>query len=347
MTNVRRAATKLLALAIAAALSLPGAARASPPELVRPSDAWVKISAAQLRAEYDTLWAVSDVHGRLEELERLLLASRLAARAGPRLAWNDGSRRQLLVVAGDLIDGGRDSVGVALLLERLQREAAAASSRIVVLLGNHEAAFLAYPRSASPELMASAARHAAELGAPQRLTAEQLEATAFGVFLRGLPVAAFIGSWLFAHAGYVDAKDSEKGLREYFGRLEESVARRDRKAFAALLDRQSIVSYHRWWASERRLAKLKDRLTTLGLNGLVFGHDPNALGAPRTIAMNRDGWLIKLDTGLKSGRSAGMLLRCEVADVASADELAMVRGAAPTCRTVTPGGSVRALVVVR
>jgi hypothetical protein len=42
-----------------------------------------------------------------------------------------------------------------------------------------------------------------------------------------------------------------------------------------------------------------------------------------------------------------MLLRCEVADVASADELAMVRGAAPTCRTVTPGGSARAMVVVR
>jgi hypothetical protein len=337
--------TKLRALAIVVALGSAGSSRAAPADLVPPSSAWVKISTAELRAGYDTLWAVSDVHGRLEELERLLVASRLAVRGGPGLTWNGASRRQLLVVAGDLIDGGPDSVGVALLLDRLQREAAAASSRIVILLGNHEAELLARPSSATPELMASAARHEVELGVSRRVTPEQLDATAFGVFLRGLPVAAFVGSWLFAHAGYIDAKDDERALRAYFGRLGDVVARRDRGAFAALLDPRSIVEYHGWWRSDRRLAKMRDRLHTLGLNGLVFGHDPEALGAARTIAMNRDGWLIKLDTGLKSGRSAGMLLRCEVAEIVSSDELVMARGAAPTCRTETPRGSAGLLVV--
>jgi Calcineurin-like phosphoesterase len=337
--------TKLCAFAIAAALCSAAPARAAPADLVPPSSAWVKISVAEVRAGYDTLWAVSDVHGHREELEKLLVASRLAVRSGQGLTWNGASRRQLLVVAGDLIDGGPDSVGVALLLERLQREAAAASSRIVVLLGNHEAAFLARPTSATPELMASAARHALELGAPQRVTPEQLEATAFGVFLRGLPVAAFIGSWLFAHAGYIDAEDDERALRAYFGRLGDTVARRDRGAFATLLDPRSIVAYHRWWLSERHLAKMKRRLHTLGLNGLVFGHDPEALGAARTIAMNRDGWLMKLDTGLKSGRSAGMLLRCELGELGSSDELVMSRGGAATCRTEAPRGSASVLVV--
>jgi hypothetical protein len=96
-----------------------------------------------------------------------------------------------------------------------------------------------------------------------------------------LPVAAFVGTWLFAHAGYIDAGKSERELGEYFARLGAVAGRRDRDAFAALLERRSIVAYHNWWRSDRLLAKTRDRLRTLGLNGLVIGHDPDALGAPR------------------------------------------------------------------
>jgi len=38
---------------------------------------------------------------------------------------------------------------------------------------------------------------------------------------------------------------------------------------------------------------MKARPGELGLNGLVFGHDPDALGFSDTIAMDPDGWLIK------------------------------------------------------
>jgi hypothetical protein len=330
---------KLRAVACALALWSAGAAHAAPADLVPPSGAWVKISVAELRARYDTLWAVSDLHGRREELERLLVASRLAVRTGPTITWNGERRRQLLIVAGDLIDGGPDSVGVVLLLDRLQREASAADSGIIVLLGNHEAAFLANPRSATRELLSSAALHAAELGLPRRITPKRLDASAVGAFLRGLPVAAFVGTWLFAHAGYIDAGKGERELGEYFARLGDTVGRRDRDAFAALLDPGSIVAYHNWWRSDRLLAKMRRRLDVLGMNGLVIGHDPDALGAPERIAMNRDGWLLKLDTGLKTGSSAGMLLRCEVAQIVSSDELVMARDGAPTCRTETPVGS--------
>jgi hypothetical protein len=51
------------------------------------------------------------------------------------------------------------------------------------------------------------------------------------------------------------------------------------------------------------------------------------------------------DTGLKTGASAGMLLRCEVRDIVSSDELAMVRGGTPTCRVETPDISARAIAV--
>lgn len=332
-------------LAAAVALWWAGAAGAAPADLVPPSSAWVKISAAELAARYDALWAVSDVHGRLEELEQLLVASHLAVRQGSGLAWNGARGRDLLLVAGDLIDGGPDSVGVVLLLERLQREAAAVGSRVVVLLGNHEASFLARPATATPELMASAARHASELGLPGRLAPHRLKKTPFGTFLRGLPVAAFVGSWLFAHAGYIDAEDGEPGLRAWLTRLDGAVARRDRSAFAALLDPHSLIEYHDWWRSKKRLATMRRRLQEMGLNGLVFGHDPDALGAANEIAMNRDGWLIKLDAGLKRRTSAGMLLRCEVRDIVSSGELAMLRGGTPTCHVETPDGFERALAV--
>jgi hypothetical protein len=76
---------------------------------------------------------------------------------------------------------------------------------------------------------------------------------------------------------------------------------------------------------------MKASLGLLGLNGLVIGHDPDALGARRAIAINREGWLMKLDTGLKSDRNAGGLLRCAVADIVSEDALQMTSGGRPTC----------------
>src|SRR5207253_7210194 len=134
----------------------------------------------------------------------------------------------------------------------------------------------------------------------------------FSGFIRTMPVAAAVGSWLFAHAGYIDAHDDADALQAYFARAGDGWSRGE---YGFLLQPHSILEYHRWWASERRRSRMKERLETLGLNGLLFGHDPDGLGAPRTIAMDAEGWLTKLDTGLKTGASRGMLLRCEVARV--------------------------------
>src|SRR5919109_933868 len=185
-----------------AALLLVAAAHAAP--VLPSSAAWVEIPVDELRARYDTLWAVSDVHGRLKEFEALLLASGLAVDDGERLRWNPAARRQLLVFGGDLIDGGKDSVGTVLLIEALQEQAAQAGSRAVFLLGNHEAEFLANPRSASRKLLASAFRRSAFRSA-KRVPGDQMDATAVVKFLRTLPVAAVIGTWLFAHSGYVES----------------------------------------------------------------------------------------------------------------------------------------------
>ena len=136
-----------------------GAARAQSPGPLPPSPAWVTLSTEQLRADFDTLWAVSDVHGRLEELDQLLVVANLVKREGEdRVVWNRAQPRQLLVVLGDYIDGGRDSVGVVLRFAQLSEQAAAAGSRVIALLGNHEAAFLADLKTADRHLLSSAHR---------------------------------------------------------------------------------------------------------------------------------------------------------------------------------------------
>src|SRR6266404_1898765 len=179
-------------------------ARAEPPGLLPTSPAWVSISTEDLQQRYDTLWAVSDVHGNREELDKLLLAAGLTVRHGGGMDWKPGLARQL---------------------------------------------FLASPfRRGEDE---------------------------FSRFIRTMPIAAFVGSWLFAHAGYIDARDHVDDLREYFAQAGDSWARGE---YGFLLKPESILEYHGWWKSHRRRSKMKDRLETLGLNGLVFGHDPDGLG---------------------------------------------------------------------
>jgi Calcineurin-like phosphoesterase len=330
---------------VAAALVIcgAGAARAGPPAGVPPSPAWVAISTEELRAGYDTLWAVSDLHGRLDSLEQLLLAAGLGTRDDSgRVRWMPGRERQLLLVVGDSIDGGPDSVDVVLLLRTLQDQAAAARSRVVVLLGNHEVDFLAAPGKGRAELWSSAERAGLHLKRKRR--GEQLAESDFGRFLRAMPVAAFVGTWLFAHAGYVDAAD-ETALRAYFSRIASSWSSDDPEKYRALRDPRSIVSYHRWWESGRRRSLMKANLAALGLDGLVFGHDPGAFGAPATIAMEAGGWLTKLDAGLKEGRSRGMLLRCDVERIARGTKLAMSDQGRPTCGALTPDGALQELPI--
>jgi Calcineurin-like phosphoesterase len=336
---MKSAITVILAAWLAA-----GEARAQAPGSLPPSPAWVTISTEQLRADFDTLWAVSDVHGRLEELDQLLVAANLVTREGEdRVVWNRARPRQLLVALGDYIDGGRDSVGVVLRFDQLSAQAAAAGSRIIALAGNHEAAFLADLKTADRHLLSSAHRSRDELGLHKRPTAEELSKSEFGRFLRGLPIVAFIGSWLFAHAGYIDAKDDRASVLGYFTGLASTWSHEGIERYRAVLDPESIVSNHNWWRHRSRRSRMKVRLAELGLDGLVFGHDPDALGFQDVIAMDRDGWFIKVDAGMKDGAAPGMLLRCDVARLVRDSKLAMMTNGRPNCQAMTPDGKLQDL----
>jgi hypothetical protein len=272
--------------------------------LVVPSEAWVVVSEAELVAGYDQLWAVSDVHGHREELERLLRSAGLASEDGGELHWAPNARRQLLIVVGDLVDGGPDSGGVVRLVARLSSQAPEASSRVVVLLGNHEVRKL---------LRDGHRKH----------------------LLRSAAAAAFVGRWLFAHSGYIDADPDEASLKAWFEEVARRWAAGGRERYAQFLTGRSILDFHDWWTSRKRREAMRHALGLLGLDALVFGHDPSALRTRGRIAIDAEGAFLKLDTGLKESSSKGMLLRCEVTE-------AMRRGLG-SCRALLPDGTLTPL----
>jgi serine/threonine protein phosphatase 1 len=85
-----------------------------------------------------TVWAASDLHGQRVAVDRLL------ARAG----LTDGADRWIappetaLVVTGDMVDRGPDTVGLVRRLASLRLQAARAGGCVALLQGNHEAQVL-------------------------------------------------------------------------------------------------------------------------------------------------------------------------------------------------------------
>ena len=81
----------------------------------------------------DSLYVLGDVHG---EFDNLIGVLRNAGLVGPDLSWS-GSKATLVLV-GDLVDRGPDATRVLWYAYRLERQAAAAGGRVLVMLGNHE-----------------------------------------------------------------------------------------------------------------------------------------------------------------------------------------------------------------
>lgn len=153
------------------------------------------------------VWAVGDIHGRLDLLKPLVEA--ILADAGAT-----GADRKVVVFLGDYVDRGADSRGVVRYLTAL---ANTAGIEWRFLKGNHEQAmldFLADPSTGSRwcEYGGDAALHSYGLKPPNlrhraegwarlsadldhKLTAEER------AFLEGLELSLSIGDYFFAHAG--------------------------------------------------------------------------------------------------------------------------------------------------
>jgi len=85
-----------------------------------------------------TVWAGSDLHGQLRAVDRLLARAGLTDGAD---RWT-APARTALVITGDLVDRGPDSVGLVRRLASLRAQAPRAGGMVAILEGNHEAQVL-------------------------------------------------------------------------------------------------------------------------------------------------------------------------------------------------------------
>jgi len=153
------------------------------------------------------IYAIGDIHGRLDLLQRL--QESIAADAG-----RSNAQRRVLIYIGDYIDRGPDSAGVLDLL----LDAPLPGFETVHLLGNHEDTLLQFPDdlSVGPSWLAYGGvqtlasysigvspgswRDEREL---QRLQGEVRRRVPrrYMAFMRGLPLMHAEGDYLFVHAG--------------------------------------------------------------------------------------------------------------------------------------------------
>ena len=234
--------------------------------------------------------AISDVHGEYEHARTLL---RAAGVIDARDHWAAG--KSLMVVTGDSIDKGPQSVEVLRLWMRLQTESAARGGRLVVLLGNHEAEFLADP--AGDKKAKATRKDAAALGIP----ADDLSdpAKPLGQFLRELPLAARVGNWVFCHAGWIpneswSAFTAQAKATLNAGKYGDALLAAD----DSILEKKSGADGEKWWHSKSEVAELERRLDADGLAGVVFGHQPGALDIVDNVGETGDGRIFKIDSGM-------------------------------------------------
>jgi hypothetical protein len=247
---------------------------------------------------YSRVLAVSDVHGMYTPLLQLLRENELV---DDQSHWAGG--KSLLIVIGDSIDKGPQSIEVLDLWIALSSEAAGAGGRVLVLLGNHEAEFLANPTDSN----AKASELFAELQA-KGIPVRELTDSNFprGKFLRSLPVAARVGKWLFCHSGFYPAMS----WHDFTAKMAE-LTEHDNYSNELLTGVDSILEAKKWWEiGSNTRTELLSRLKANDFEGVVFGHQPKALNVKGRIAMSEDGRLIKIDNGMapEGGSHSGSLL---------------------------------------
>ena len=233
------------------------------------------------------LWALSDVHGGYDRLVALLRGNGILD-AG--LHWSGG--QGTLLVVGDLIDKANRGLPVLDLLMALEGEAAAAGGRVVVCMGNHEAEFLADPWTGKAKPFSAELRsRGIEPGDVAR------GQPPYGPWLRNLPFGVRSGDWFFAHAGNTAGLTIEALAARIQGGVD-----RDDFATDALIGSDSVLESQKWWEggfadAVDPLSVVRQNLSALGVQHIVFGHDPGAFHPSGVISARFGATLLRIDTG--------------------------------------------------
>jgi hypothetical protein len=276
-------------------------------------------------SKYSQVLVVSDVHGMYEHVVKVLQAGHVIDKQSH---WSAGS--SLLVVTGDSIDKGPQSIEVLKLWVALSAEAQAAGGRLVHVLGNHEAEFLDDPGGGSKqsELLLDLKKDGLSLS---DLTSDSRP---LGHFLMSEPVAARFGAWIFSHSGYFPKMTWD----EFVNKSNQAILSHDYGG-AFLADSSSILEAKKWELDPQVLSDEQNRLAGNGIFGAVFGHQPKAFGIADRSAAKDGGHFIKIDNGMapSAGGHAGSLLRfSHPSEMNNADRF-------PAVEVISANGTVKSL----
>jgi hypothetical protein len=242
------------------------------------SRVWLLVSAIMLAASPlpaqspapQRIVAVGDLHG---DYEAWIAIARDAGLIDARNRWAGGTTT--LVQTGDITDRGPDSLKIIRHLQKLDKEAASAGGRIVVLLGNHEAMnvigdlryvdpgeFAAFRDAASEALRRAAwdassklfiANYRAKYPAmsDREIRDDWFKATPLGMlehqrawapggelgrWAATLPAIAKIGDTIFVHGGLSAPYTAMGGLDAINRRVRAAVAAGDKSPSSILTD---------------------------------------------------------------------------------------------------------------
>lgn len=247
---------------------------------------------------FTRLLALSDIHGGYDRMVLLLQQWGLLAAvpSSPAVAEWSGADATLVVI-GDLIDKGTQSIEVVDLLRALEVSAAARGGHVVVTLGNHEAEFLANPYNSRADAFDS------ELSASGLDPCIIATTDERGTWLRSRPFGARVGDWFFAHAG----QTHRRTVADLEVALQAALVANDFRD-AEFTGSDSLLNAREWWLAPDRAAK--DSADALAVAHIVFGHTPDALGPRGAIATGENGLLFRIDVGMSPAvdDSAGALL---------------------------------------
>jgi len=271
---------------------------------------WGKSPAIEQIDTDGDIFAVGDVHGDYERLHKLLAAAEIIGPAGNSEKVNWVAGRSVLVFLGDMIDKGPRSLEVLLFVRALRDAAVSKGGRVIVLMGNHEAGFLAGLSGEKGAEFAFELKHAGLVPGDVAACHGDL-----GAFLCSLPFAARVRDWFFSHAGDTGGRSLERLAAD----LRHGV---DQDGFGTqeLLGRNGILEARLsktakgtgpWFEEEspnhdgRRV--LLRYTAALGVAHLVQGHQPAAIvfadGTKRASGemFQRYGLIFLADTGMSEG----------------------------------------------
>lgn len=174
----------------------------------KPTRDWTRYPAVIETWSNQDFAAISDPHGDFDRLYRVLMVGTgfVPSEGLPRPIWTDDKNLlvypgSILIVVGDLINGGSDSLKVIQFLRALQKDAYDRGGQVIVTMGNHEAEFLANWNNNHAEKFRAELR-AAGLN-PQSVANCQGD---LGQWLCHLPLAVRVNDWFFCHAGYTKGR---------------------------------------------------------------------------------------------------------------------------------------------